>query len=83
MRTETVTSAQNAKIKALLALQEKSRARKEAGLFVVEGRRELGHCLDAGFRPRTLFACPEIISALPSVMEELNINTLQEIIGTV
>ena len=63
MRTETVTSAQNAKIKALLALQEKSRARKEAGLFVVEGRRELGHCLDAGFRPRTLFACPEIIPA--------------------
>ena len=34
MRTETVTSAQNAKIKALLALQEKSRARKEAGLFL-------------------------------------------------
>ena len=63
MRTQTVTSAQNAKIKALLALQEKSRARKEAGLFVVEGRRELGHCLDAGFRPRTLFACPEIIPA--------------------
>jgi TrmH family RNA methyltransferase len=61
MRLETVTSAQNAKIKALLALQEKSRARKEAGLFVVEGRRELGHCLDAGFRPRTLFVCPEII----------------------
>ncbi len=32
---------------------------------------------------RNPFACPEIISALPSVMEELNINTLQEIIGTV
>ena len=63
MRSESVTSAQNAKIKALLALQEKSRARKEAGLFVMEGRRELGHCLDAGFRPRTLFACPEIIPA--------------------
>ena len=72
MRTETVTSAQNAKIKALLALQEKSRARKEAGLFVVEGRRELGHCLDAGFRPRTLFACPEIIPAdeLQALLEQ-------------
>ena len=39
MRTETVTSAQNPKIKELLALQEKSRARREKRLFVVEGRR--------------------------------------------
>ena len=55
MRTETVTSAQNPKIKELIALQEKSRLRREKGLFVVEGRRELGHCIDAGFRVRTLF----------------------------
>jgi RNA methyltransferase, TrmH family len=67
MRIENVTSAQNQKIKELLALQEKSRARKAAGLFVVEGRRELGHCLDAGFVPRTLFICGEILTA-----EELN-----------
>ena len=60
MRTETVTSAQNPKIKELLALQEKSRARREKRLFVVEGRRELGHCIDAGFRVRTLFVCREI-----------------------
>ena len=32
---------------------------------------------------RNPFACPEIAAALPSLMEELNINTLQEIIGTV
>ena len=67
MRIENVTSAQNQKIKELLALQEKSRARKAAGLFVVEGRRELGHCLDAGFVPRTLFICGEILTE-----EELN-----------
>lgn len=60
MRTETVTSAQNPKIKELLALQEKSRSRREKRLFVVEGRRELGHCIDAGFRVRTLFVCREI-----------------------
>ncbi len=60
MRTETVTSAQNPKIKELLALQEKSRLRREKRLFVVEGRRELGHCADAGFRIRTLFTCREI-----------------------
>ena len=68
MREETVTSAQNPKIKNLLLLQEKSKARREQGLFVVEGRRELEHCIAAGFTVRTLFVCPEIAgtSALDS-----------------
>ncbi|MBQ3917660.1 MAG: RNA methyltransferase [Bacteroidales bacterium] len=61
MRIETVTSAQNPKIKDLLALQEKSRTRREEGLFVVEGRRELEHCLKAGFKAKTLFVCGEIL----------------------
>ena len=60
MRVESVTSAQNRKVKTLLALQEKARLRKEMGLFVVEGRRELGHCVRAGFEIDTLFYCPEI-----------------------
>ena len=60
MKTETVTSAQNPKIKELLALQEKAKARREKGLFVVEGRRELGHCIEAGFDVRSVFVCKEI-----------------------
>ena len=60
MRVESVTSAQNRKVKTLLALQEKARLRKEMGLFVVEGLRELGHCVRAGFEIDTLFYCPEI-----------------------
>ena len=60
MHTETITSAQNPKIKNLLLLQEKSKARREQGLFVVEGRRELEHCLEAGFTVKTLFICPGI-----------------------
>ena len=60
MRTEQITSAQNPKIRNLLLLQEKSKARREQGLFVVEGRRELEHCLEAGFTVRTLFVCPEL-----------------------
>lgn len=59
-----ITSVQNPKIKQLLALQEKSRLRRETGLFVVEGRRELEHCLRAGFEPECLFICPEIGSPL-------------------
>lgn len=58
--TERITSGQNPKIKALLALQEKSRERRKQGLFVVEGRREFGHCLAAGFVPDSVFYCPEI-----------------------
>ena len=57
---ERITSAQNPKVKDLLALQEKSRLRRERGLFVVEGRREIGHCISAGFEPDTVFVCPEI-----------------------
>ena len=60
MRIETITSAQNPKIKNLLLLQEKSKARREQGLFVVEGRRELEHCLEGGYAVKTLFVCPEI-----------------------
>lgn len=59
---ERVTSGQNPKIKELLALQEKSRERRKAGLFVVEGRRELSHCLAAGFIPDTIFICPDIFT---------------------
>ena len=60
---ERITSAQNPKIKELLALQEKSRERREKGLFVVEGRRELEHCLAAGFTIDTVFYCPAIYGA--------------------
>lgn len=62
MRIETITSAQNRKVKELLTLVEKSKARSAAGLFVVEGQRELGHCLDAGFIPETLFICGEVMA---------------------
>ena len=62
MRIENITSAQNPKIKTLLELQEKSKARRKEGLFVVEGRRELLHCIEAGYEPHAVFFCPEIIS---------------------
>ena len=62
MRIETITSAQNRKVKELLTLVEKSKARSAAGLFVVEGQRELGHCLDAGFIPETLLICGDVMA---------------------
>lgn len=61
MRIENISSAQNPKIKLLLELQEKSRIRRKEGLFVVEGRRELLHCIESGYVPHAVFFCPEII----------------------
>lgn len=72
MRIESITSAQNPKIQTLLALQEKSKERRKKGLFVVEGRRELLHCIEAGYEPYTVFFCREIISDedLTSIAEQ-------------
>lgn len=58
---ELITSAQNPKIKRLLLLQQKSAERRKNGLFVVEGRRELRHCVESGFQLDTVFLCPEIL----------------------
>lgn len=63
MTPELITSAQNPKLKRLLALQEKSRLRREEGVFVVEGRREFEHCIAAGFEIDSIFICPEICDA--------------------
>ena len=46
----------------LLALGEKSRTRRGNALFVVEGRREILHCVASVFEVKALFTCPEIIS---------------------
>ena len=62
MRTETITSAQNPKIKLLLELQEKSKTRRKEGLFVVEGLRELLHCMGSGYKAHALFVCSDLIS---------------------
>ncbi len=60
MAPKPLTSAQNPKIKRLLALQKDSSMRRETGLFVVEGRRELERCLASGFELDSLFLCPEL-----------------------
>ncbi len=59
MNIETISSAQNPRIKHLLALQQKSSLRREEGLFVVEGRRELEHCIHAGMQVECIFCLDE------------------------
>ncbi|MBE6251462.1 MAG: RNA methyltransferase [Bacteroidales bacterium] len=62
MKTEIITSPQNPKVRLMLELQEKSKARRREGLFVVEGLRELLHCVEAGYEVHSLFVCMDILS---------------------
>lgn len=63
--TDIITSTQNPRIKALLLLQQKSSVRREKQLFIVEGRRELMHCISRGYSVDTLFLCPDILKTEP------------------
>ena len=49
MEETIITSVQNARIKHVVALQQKSSLRREEGLFVVEGQREIEHCKACGY----------------------------------
>lgn len=61
MADSPISSIQNPKIRLLLALQQKSSERKHTGLFVVEGKRELTHCRNAGYEIDTVFYCPTLV----------------------
>ena len=67
-----ISSTQNPQIKHLLLLQLKYSQRRSEGLFVVEGRREVEHCLAAGYALRIAFICEEIAGtpfSLPKTTE--------------
>ena len=55
MEENVITSVQNARIKHVVALQQKSSLRREEGLFVVEGQREIEHCIACGYEIEKLF----------------------------
>lgn len=60
MRKKVITSARNSELKKLLSLKEKSSARKENGLFLVEGRRELEMAISGGYHVRQLWYVPSL-----------------------
>lgn len=67
MTTTYISSTQNPKIKQLLTLQQKSAERRREGLFVVEGLRELQHCIEGGYTVDTVFHQPDICPPLPTL----------------
>ena len=55
MEENIITSVQNARVKHVVALQQKSSLRREEGLFVVEGQREIEHCIGCGYEMVEIF----------------------------
>ena len=62
---EHITSLQNPRVKRFLRLRDKSSARRAAGVFCVEGMREISHCLGSGYEIETLFFAPSIAGVSP------------------
>ncbi|PBI84506.1 23S rRNA (uridine(2479)-2'-O)-methyltransferase [Flavobacterium sp. ACN2] len=57
-----ITSIQNPFIKSLVLLQEKSKARKQTGTFLIEGQREISLAIKGGYEIETVLFLPELVS---------------------
>lgn len=57
-----ITSIQNPFIKSLVLLQEKAKARKQTGTFLIEGQREINIAVKGGYEIETLLFVPDICS---------------------
>ena len=83
MEELVITSTKNPKIKHLLALQEKSSLRRKEGLFVVEGRREVEHCVASGYEVESLFINKKLVdeattsSLLSTLSSQFSIHSSQ------
>lgn len=57
-----ITSTQNPYIKSLILLQEKAKARKQSGLFLIEGKQEIELAIKGKYEVETILFLPEICS---------------------
>ena len=69
MEESIITSVQNARVKHVVALQQKSSLRREERLFVVEGQREIEHCVACGYEIVEVFRKGENVT--PQVYEKM------------
>ena len=70
-----ILSVQNPLIKSLVQLQEKSKARKTAGAFIIEGKREIELAIAGGYFINQILFLPQIISE--NEVQLLVINTVE------
>ncbi len=63
-KMKQITSIQNPFIKSLVLLQEKSKARKQSGIFLIEGKREIEIAMKGGYEVETILFLPALISVV-------------------
>ncbi len=82
---EKIVSLQNARIKQIAKLQSKARERKNSGLFVIEGAREISLAKTAGYEIESIFICPELFSKsdYPGLLSQIHTNFQFEVSGAV
>jgi TrmH family RNA methyltransferase len=57
-----ITSSQNPFIKSLILLQEKAKARKQSGMFLIEGIREIELAIKGDYTLITVLFVPELLA---------------------
>jgi|TARA_B110000971_G_scaffold202329_1_gene221971 TrmH family RNA methyltransferase len=60
---KTISSLQNPFIKQLIQLKEKSKLRKQTGLFIIEGKREVSLAIKGNYTLETLYYYADLFSA--------------------
>ncbi|MEE1898973.1 RNA methyltransferase [Flavobacterium rakeshii] len=57
-----ISSTQNSYIKSLVQLQDKAKARRQSGTFLIEGQREIMLAAKGGYTAETILFVPDMIS---------------------
>jgi len=63
---EMITSVQNERVKRIVKIQRKASARREEGLTVIEGAREVSRAVENGWQPVERWFCPELGAEKPA-----------------
>jgi len=63
LTVKQISSVQNAFVKSLVILREKSKARKQSKTFLVEGNREIYLALQGGYKIKQILFCKSVLSA--------------------
>lgn len=75
MVIKQINSTQNALIKQIVLLKEKSRERKKFGLFIIEGTREITLALKGNYTLKSILFYAELFSA--EDLQDLSINNTE------
>lgn len=73
----SITSTSNPKIKWVKSLQKNS-TRKDEGVFVVEGSKEVGYAVDNEYQLRSIFVCPDIYGEITPFGDDIEVYSINK-----